>query len=74
LAQKFEALTSKRHYRDPMKIDDAFDHLLQNVEIHFDKQCVKALIVFYNNNYSDEHSFPQGDIATLKMAEFNNDN
>jgi HD-GYP domain-containing protein (c-di-GMP phosphodiesterase class II) len=53
VADVFEALTSKRHYRDPMKREDAFEHLLQNVGVHFDQKCVEALISFYSNNYSD---------------------
>jgi len=53
VADVFEALTSKRHYRDPMEISQAFDHLLRDIGVHFDKECVWALINFYNKH--DEH-------------------
>jgi HD-GYP domain-containing protein (c-di-GMP phosphodiesterase class II) len=53
VADVFEALTSKRHYRDPMMVNDAFEHLQNNIGVHFEKQCVEALIRFYNNNASD---------------------
>jgi HD-GYP domain-containing protein (c-di-GMP phosphodiesterase class II) len=66
VADVFEALTSKRHYRDPMKINDAFENLLQNIGVHFDKQCVEALIDFYNNSYSDIPYVPNGNLKTFK--------
>jgi HD-GYP domain-containing protein (c-di-GMP phosphodiesterase class II) len=53
VADVFEALTSKRHYRDPMMVNDAFEHLQNNIGVHFEKQCVEALMRFYNNNASD---------------------
>jgi HD-GYP domain-containing protein (c-di-GMP phosphodiesterase class II) len=60
VADVFEALTSKRHYRDPMMVNDAIEHLQNNIGIHFDKQCVEAFIRFYNNNSSDVTYTPQG--------------
>jgi HD-GYP domain-containing protein (c-di-GMP phosphodiesterase class II) len=53
VADVFEALTSKRHYRDPMPVDAAIDYLLQNIGIHFDRQCVEAMVNYYNKNSSD---------------------
>ena len=52
VADVFEALTSRRHYREPMMLNEAFDHLVNNVGIHFDKECVEAFINYYNNNIS----------------------
>ena len=73
MADVFEALTSKRHYRDPMDINEAFEHLLQNIGVHFDKKCVEALISYYNNSNSDEPYLPSGNLVTLKLLESNND-
>ncbi|MFZ3046094.1 MAG: HD domain-containing phosphohydrolase [Desulfatirhabdiaceae bacterium] len=47
VADFFEAVTSKRHYREPMKIDEAF-HLLrmESKKDHFEDNIVEALIRF----------------------------
>jgi HD-GYP domain-containing protein (c-di-GMP phosphodiesterase class II) len=44
VADVFEALTSKRHYRDPMPLEEVFGYLLENSGTHFDSTCVDALI------------------------------
>jgi HD-GYP domain-containing protein (c-di-GMP phosphodiesterase class II) len=44
VADVFEALTSKRHYRDPMVLGDVLEHLIANSGSHFDRTCVDALI------------------------------
>jgi HD-GYP domain-containing protein (c-di-GMP phosphodiesterase class II) len=65
VADVFEALTSKRHYRDPMPVSEAFEHLLENIGVHFDRQCVEALINYYNSNFTDNMYSPKSDFATL---------
>jgi HD-GYP domain-containing protein (c-di-GMP phosphodiesterase class II) len=50
VADVFEALTSRRHYRDPMPVNEAFDNLVENTGTHFDKDCVEALIGYYNSS------------------------
>jgi HD-GYP domain-containing protein (c-di-GMP phosphodiesterase class II) len=59
----FEALTSKRHYRDPMPLDDAFNYLVENIDIHFERECVEALINFYNKNFTDIPYVPKGKLG-----------
>jgi len=49
-ADVFEALTSKRHYRDPMKTNEAIEILVKGIGTHFDKDCVEALINYYNRH------------------------
>jgi HD-GYP domain-containing protein (c-di-GMP phosphodiesterase class II) len=49
VADVFEALTSRRHYREPMPTNDAFDYIVGNVGNEFDSRCVFALISYYNN-------------------------
>ena len=50
VADVFEALTSKRHYRDPMALQDVISYLVDNSEAHFDRRCVDALIRFCRTN------------------------
>ena len=59
MADVYEALTSKRHYRDPMMINEAFEHLMKNIGLHFDRQCVDALVKFYNKKYTDIPYLPK---------------
>ena len=59
----FEALTSKRHYRDPMMINEAFDQLVSAVGNHFDKKCVEAFINYYNKH--------EGKIPYIHKGSFN---
>jgi HD-GYP domain-containing protein (c-di-GMP phosphodiesterase class II) len=49
VADVFEAITSKRHYRDPMPLNVAFAALRMDIGIHFDKKCVEALILYMRN-------------------------
>jgi len=77
VADVFEALTSKRHYRDPMPLEEAFDELVGNIGRHFDGRCVEALIRHYREEvapvrYSIEEArrrlgvaFPAGGDARL---------
>ena len=44
VADFFEAVTSKRHYREPMHIEDAFQLLQDGIGTHFEKRIVEALI------------------------------
>jgi len=54
VADVFEALTSRRHYREPMPIDQAFDKLVGKIGSHFDKRCVEALINYYNRQVTTD--------------------
>ncbi|GFE58997.1 HD domain-containing phosphohydrolase [Geobacter sp. AOG1] len=50
VADFFEAITAKRHYRDPMTIEDAFRLLREEGGKHFDRRLVEALISYYNKS------------------------
>ena len=65
VADVFEALTSRRHYRDPMPINEALDHLVNNTGKHFDKRCVEAFIDYCNANISPIPYIPKGNFLTL---------
>jgi HD-GYP domain-containing protein (c-di-GMP phosphodiesterase class II)/Tfp pilus assembly protein PilZ len=47
VADYFEAITAKRHYRDPMPLEEAFQLLRENSGILFDKQVVEAFFYYY---------------------------
>jgi len=54
VADVFEAITSKRHYRDPMPLKVAFAALRMDIGIHFDKDCVEALIRYVKKKLGQE--------------------
>jgi len=52
VADFFEAITSMRHYREPMPVDKAMDLLAQEVEKNrLDGKMVTALKQYYSKNY-----------------------
>ena len=51
VADVFEAVTAKRHYRDPMSIEEAFSLLREGSGKHFDRRLVDSLICYYNKSY-----------------------
>ena len=51
VADFFEAITAKRHYRDPLPLDVAFHLLDKERAIHFDKEIVDAFKRFFNKTY-----------------------
>jgi len=68
VADVFEALTSKRHYREPMPVNEAFDFLVENIGNHFDKKCVEAIIGYYNSNKAQISYIPKGEFNTLRST------
>jgi HD-GYP domain-containing protein (c-di-GMP phosphodiesterase class II) len=51
VADFFEAITAKRHYRDPLPIDVAFHLLEKERGIHFDETIVDAFKTHFNKTY-----------------------
>lgn len=47
VADFFEAITSKRYYRDPIILDKAFQVLQEKSGIHFEKEVVDAFLRYY---------------------------
>ena len=68
VADVFEALTSKRHYRDPMPVKQAFDFLIENIGNHFDKTCVEAFINYYNSSVAKIPYTPKGDFLSYRVS------
>lgn len=52
VADYFEALTAKRHYRDPMVIQKAISELRKASGQHLDKKIVKVFIPYIEETYS----------------------
>ena len=65
----FEALTSQRHYRDPMPVNEAFDHLVMNIGAHFDKDCVEAMIKYYNSKATVPYLYNSSNNVSAKVDE-----
>src|SRR6266567_3727477 len=54
VADYFEAITAKRHYRDPMAVEQAFALLREGSGSHFEGRMVEALISYYSKTYLDK--------------------
>lgn len=59
VADYFESITAKRHYRDPMPVDEAFDLLRREAGIHLDRNLVDAMIDYYTRTYLDKAASPE---------------
>jgi len=51
VADFFEAITAKRHYRDPLPIEVAFEMLQEESGKHFEKRIVQAFVDYYTKTY-----------------------
>jgi uncharacterized protein (TIGR02266 family) len=50
VADFFEALTSKRHYRGPMPVEIAFKLLREESGVHFEERLVEAFIQYFQKD------------------------
>jgi len=58
VADFFEAITAKRHYRNPMPIEKASRLLLEESGLHFEKQIVDAFFRYFNKSTNKSKSPP----------------
>jgi len=58
VADFFEAITAKRHYRNPMPIEKATKLLLAERGVHFEKNIVDAFFRYYNNQVEKPKTYP----------------
>ena len=58
VADFFEAVTAKRHYRDPISLEKAFKMLESESGIHFDPNVVDAFFKYYLKTYAEEPGSP----------------
>jgi len=54
VADYFEAITAKRHYREPMQVAEALQVLRGEIGKYFEKKFVEALITYYTRTYLNE--------------------
>ncbi len=52
-----------------MLINEAFDHLVEKIGLHFDKDCVEALIIDYNSTAPIPYLYESPFKSTLKNIE-----
>jgi HD-GYP domain-containing protein (c-di-GMP phosphodiesterase class II) len=62
LADVFEAVTSKRHYRNPMPLDKALELLQEESGRQFDKKIVDAFFSYYSKTHVIE---PEYKVSTM---------
>lgn len=53
VADFFEAITSKRHYREPMPVKEAFGLLKDKSGIHYDDNIVEAFLSYYDREHNN---------------------
>lgn len=51
VADYFEAITAKRHYREPMPLDEALKFMREEVGKHFERDIVDAFFSYYAKTY-----------------------
>jgi HD-GYP domain-containing protein (c-di-GMP phosphodiesterase class II) len=68
VADYFEAITAKRHYRDPMPVDDALQLLRGNSGTQFDPQVVDAFCHYYATTGHQPAQSPLDDSASRLAA------
>jgi HD-GYP domain-containing protein (c-di-GMP phosphodiesterase class II) len=52
VADFFEAITSKRHYREPMPLDEAFAKLRSLSGVHYDARVTQAFLTYFTKRYN----------------------
>jgi HD-GYP domain-containing protein (c-di-GMP phosphodiesterase class II) len=65
VADVFEALTAKRHYRDPMEPEEALNILKEGINTAFDKKIVEAFFSYYQKTFIQNKARPLGLYETL---------
>ncbi|MGD9941495.1 MAG: GAF and HD-GYP domain-containing protein, partial [Clostridia bacterium] len=58
VADFFEAITAKRHYRDPMTYEEAIDALMAETGTHFDPEVVHAFVAFIAGEADTREALP----------------
>jgi hypothetical protein len=56
VADVFEAITARRHYRDPLPVDVAFHLLEKERGVHFESRIIDAFRTYYLNNRQEDRS------------------
>lgn len=70
VADYFEAITAKRHYREPMLIGKAMKIMYEECDKHFDKRIVDAFFSYYSKTC--QHVPPDMGTSALSIERRNN--
>ncbi len=68
VADFFEAVTAKRHYRDPLPISYAFRLLEKGRGVHFDEKVVDAFVQFYEKEILETESMDTAKVVQMKRV------
>jgi len=60
VADVFDAITSKRHYRDAMPIQQAIEEIKKGKGNHFFPECVEAFLKYYESDLAKKFSGSKG--------------
>jgi HD-GYP domain-containing protein (c-di-GMP phosphodiesterase class II) len=58
VADFFEAVTAKRHYRDPMPVDVALQMLEEKRDVHYDSIVIDAFLGYFSKNGKQPKTYP----------------
>ena len=67
VADFFEAVTAKRHYRGPIPVDTALKMLDEKRDIHYDGEVIDAFLKFYKNGLREAGVANEGDAGRLSI-------
>jgi HD-GYP domain-containing protein (c-di-GMP phosphodiesterase class II) len=68
VADFFEAVTAKRHYRDPLPISYAFRLLEKGRGVHFDENVVDAFSRYYERDLIQSQPMDAGNVVHMKRV------
>ena len=74
VADFFEAITAKRHYREPMPTNVALDLVRKESGAHFDPQMTEAFLRYMNRNTDSDGSSPtveNGESSKWRKTRYN---
>jgi HD-GYP domain-containing protein (c-di-GMP phosphodiesterase class II) len=68
VADFFEAVTAKRHYRDPLPMSYAFRLLEKGRGVHFDEKVVDAFVEYYERDVLEAEPVEADNVVRMKWV------
>jgi HD-GYP domain-containing protein (c-di-GMP phosphodiesterase class II) len=68
VADFFEAVTAKRHYRDPLPMSYAFRLLEKGRGVHFDEKVVDAFVEYYERDVLEAEPLETDNVVRMKWV------
>jgi HD-GYP domain-containing protein (c-di-GMP phosphodiesterase class II)/Tfp pilus assembly protein PilZ len=66
VADYFEAITAKRHYREPMLLDEAMNIMRGEIDKHFERDIVDAFVSYYAKTYQQVPPETESSAVTIE--------